>query len=131
MPFHPYIYGCGRALSPSDGHDRCISCLGLQHAEATLVDDSSSHCGNMVISVLRLRLTFLKCEGGVPTPMPHASVSSGPTSQKEAGVPHGLGDLRITVRGNLPGKALSIPHSSFKPQPVEIPEEHAGPSVVD
>jgi hypothetical protein len=42
-----------------------------------------------------------------------------------------LGDLGITVRGNPPGKAPWIPHSSLKPQPVELPDECAGPSVVD
>ncbi len=30
------VSGCGRFLASSDGHDRCPSCLGYQHAEAAL-----------------------------------------------------------------------------------------------
>ncbi len=33
MPFRPYPSGCGRFLSADDGHDRCLQCLGFQHAE--------------------------------------------------------------------------------------------------
>ncbi len=40
--------GCGRFLASSDGHDRCPLCLGYQHAEAALVDESCSHCGNRI-----------------------------------------------------------------------------------
>ncbi len=29
------VSGCGRFLASSDGHDRCPSCLGFQHAEAS------------------------------------------------------------------------------------------------
>ncbi len=35
-------------LASSDGHDRCPLCLGYQHAEAALVDESCSHCGNRI-----------------------------------------------------------------------------------
>ncbi len=40
------VSGCGRFLTSSDGHDRCPSCLGFRHAEAALVEESCSHCGN-------------------------------------------------------------------------------------
>ncbi len=40
MPFHPCPSGCGRFLSADDGHDRCLQCLGFQHAEDAFVDDS-------------------------------------------------------------------------------------------
>ncbi len=40
MPFRPCPSGCGRVLSADDGHDRCLQCLGLRHAEAAFVDDS-------------------------------------------------------------------------------------------
>ncbi len=33
MSYHPCVSGCGRFLSPQDGHDRCLTCLGIQHAE--------------------------------------------------------------------------------------------------
>ncbi len=36
------VSGCGRFLASSDGHGRCLSCLGYQHAESALVDESCS-----------------------------------------------------------------------------------------
>ncbi len=38
MPFRPCPSGCGRFLSADDGHDRCLQCLGLQHAEDAFVE---------------------------------------------------------------------------------------------
>ncbi len=38
MPFHPCPSGCSRFLFAYDGHDRCLQCLGLQHAEDVFVD---------------------------------------------------------------------------------------------
>ncbi len=40
MPFRPCPSGCGHCLSADDGHDRCLQCLGFQHAEDAFVDDS-------------------------------------------------------------------------------------------
>ncbi len=54
------VSGCGHFLASSDGHDRCPSCLGYQHAEAALVDESCSHCGNMTIAMLRSRYLLAK-----------------------------------------------------------------------
>ncbi len=44
----------------SDGQDHCPSCLGYQHAEAALMDESRSHCGNMTIAMLRSRYFLAK-----------------------------------------------------------------------
>ncbi len=57
------VSGCGRFLTSSDGHDRCPSCLGFKHAEAALVDESCSHCGNMTMAMLRSR--YLLARRGV------------------------------------------------------------------
>ncbi len=57
------VSGCGRFLTSSDGHDRCPSCLGFRHAEAALVDESCSHCGNMTMAMLRSR--YLLARRGV------------------------------------------------------------------
>ncbi len=89
------VSGCGRFLASSDGHDRCVSCLGFQHAEAALVDDSCSLCGNMTIAMLRSRYLLVK-RGGIPLAMPRSS-SSG---SRRATSAHGQGDLRITVRAS-------------------------------
>ncbi len=72
----------------SDGHDRCPSCLGFQHAEAALVDESCSHCGNMTIVMLRSRYLLAR-RGGIPLALPRSS-SSG---LRRATSAHGQGDL--------------------------------------
>ncbi len=60
MPFRLCPSDCGRFLSTDDGHDRCLQCLGFQHAEDAFVDDSCTCCGRMSITSLRSRLSFLK-----------------------------------------------------------------------
>ncbi len=56
---HPCVSGCGCYLVPGDGHDRCLKCLGSKHAEVEFMDESSSHCGKMIISELWARLRYL------------------------------------------------------------------------
>ncbi len=51
MPFRPCPSGCSRFLSADDGHDRCLQCLGFQHAEDAFVDDSCA-CSNQIKSLL-------------------------------------------------------------------------------
>ncbi len=60
IPFCLCPSGCGRSLSADDGHDRCLQCLGFQHAEDAFVDDSCACCGRMSMTSLRSRLSFLK-----------------------------------------------------------------------
>ncbi len=60
MPFRPCPSGFGRFLSADDGHDRCLQCLGFQHAEDAFVDDSCACCGLMSMILLRSRLSFMK-----------------------------------------------------------------------
>ncbi len=64
MSYHPCVSGCGRSLAPQDGHDHCLTCLGIQHAEEAFVDGSCSSCGDMTISELRNRLCCVKHGGG-------------------------------------------------------------------
>ncbi len=122
MTFYLCASGCGCYLAPGDGHERCVACLGLAHAEAAFVDESCTHCGKMTISELRSRLQSLQ-RGGVPVPLPR----SNPPQRVAAN--GGTGELRITVSalpsGNEPPKN---PHSSCTPQPVELPGERGGPS---
>ncbi len=88
------VSGCGRFLTSSDGHDRCPSCLGFRHAEAALVDESCSHCGNMTMAMLRSRYLLARC-GGIPLALPRSSSSGRRTTSAQ-----GQGDLRITVRAS-------------------------------
>ncbi len=67
MPFHQCPLGCGRFLSSVDSHNRCLQCLGIQHAEAAFVDGSCLYCERMTIATLRSRLTFLKGKGADPS----------------------------------------------------------------
>ncbi len=86
MPFRPCVSGCGRYLAPGDGHDRCLSCLGIEHAEAAFVDESCPHCGGMTVAGLRTRLRFLQ-RGGVPVPLPRSRVPPGGYQGGDTGRP--------------------------------------------
>ncbi len=73
MPFRPCPSGCGCFLSADDGHDRCLQCLGFQHAEDAFVDDSCACCGRMSMISLRSRLYFMK--GLAPSAATRAGLS--------------------------------------------------------
>ncbi len=122
MTFYLCVSGCGRYLAPRDGHERCIACLGLAHAEAAFVDESCTQCGKMTISELRSRLQLLQ-RGGVPVPLPRS------TPPQRVAASGDTGDLRITVSAFPSGyQPPRNPHSSCTPQPAELPEERGGPS---
>ncbi len=122
MPFHPCPSGCGRFLSADDGHDRCLQCLGLRHAEAAFVDDSCICCGRMSMISLRSRLSFMK--GSAPSAATRADLSgSSRGSPADA-----LGDLRVTVRASPPGTSPRTSYSTHSEHPVRFPGDFAGPS---
>ncbi len=104
MSYHPCVSGCGHFLAPQDGHDRCLTCLGIQHAEEAFVDGSCSSCGEITIPELRNRL-----------PLPRSGVRPGTRGAAASGGVRG--DLRITVRASPRG----VPHPSSTPQPVGLP----------
>ncbi len=122
MSYHPCVSARGRFLAPQDGHDHCLTCLSIQHAEEAFVDGSCSSCGDMNISELRNRLRYVK-HGGVPLPLPRSSIHPGTRGGAASGGVRG--DLRITVRASPSG----APHPSSTLQPVELPKECAGPSA--
>ncbi len=95
MSYHPCVSGCGRYLAPHDGHDCCLTCLGIQHAEEAFVDGSCSSCGDMTISELRNRLRYVK-HGWVP--LPRSGIRPGTWGGASSGGVRG--DLRITVRAS-------------------------------
>ncbi len=124
MPFRPCVSGCGRYLAPGDGHDRCLSCLGIEHAEAAFVDESCPHCGGMTVAGLRTRLRFLQ-RGGVPVPLPRSRVPPG-CYRGEATSGSSRAGLTVTVR-NSPKTARAPPVTGTS-LPMELPRERAGPS---
>ncbi len=120
MPFRPCPSGCGRFLSVDDGHDRCLQCLGFQHAEDAFVDDSCVCCGRMSMISLRSRLSFMK--GLAPSAATRADLSgSSRGSPADA-----LGDLRVTVRASPPGTPPRTSYSSRSEHPVRFPGDFAG-----
>ncbi len=122
MSFHPCVSVCGRSLAPQDSHDRCLTCLGIQHAEEAFVDGSCSSCGDITISELRNRLRCVK-HGGVPLPLLRSGVRPGSRGgTASSGV---RGDLRITVRASPSG----VPHPSSTPQPAGVPLVRTGAST--
>ncbi len=124
MPFRPCVSGCGRYLAPGDGHDRCLTCLGIEHAEAAFVDESCPHCGGMTVAGLRTRLRFLQ-RGGVPVPLPRSRVPPG-GYRGEATSGSSRAGLTVTVR-NSPSTPRAPPVTGTS-LPMELPRERAGPS---
>ncbi|CAM4734286.1 unnamed protein product [Leuciscus chuanchicus] len=105
------------AVSDSDGHNRCLVCLGIEHAKAAFVDESCSHCGNMPIARLRSRLNDLRVR--VPSSAPRSS-----SSERAGTSAGGQGDLRVTVWNKAPTITRSTPSSSAV-QPASRPNEPA------
>ncbi len=116
------VSGCGRFLTSSDGHDRCPSCLGFRHAEAALMDESCSHCGNMTMAMLRSRYLLAR-RGGIPLALPRSSSSGRRTTSAQ-----GQGDLRITVRAAPSSTSPRASHSSSTSHRLGFPDEYAGSS---
>ncbi len=116
------VSGCGRFLTSSDGHDCCSSCLGFRHAEAALVDESCSHCGNMTMAMLRSRYLLAR-RGGIPLVLPCSSSSGRRTTSAQ-----GQGDLRITVRASPSSTSPRASHSSSTSHRLGFPDEYAGSS---
>ncbi len=102
------VSGCGRFLTSSDGHDRCPSCLGFKHAEAALVDESCSHCGNMTMAMLRSRYLLAR-RGGIPLALPRSSSSLWGSPQSSAPL------LCSSARRALPPGGVI---HAFRPGPV-------------
>ncbi len=116
------VSGCGRFLTSSDGHDRCPSCLGFRHAEAALVDESCSHCGNMTMAMLRSRYLLAR-RVGIPLALPCSSSSGRRTTSAQ-----GQGDLRITVKASPSSTSPRASHSSSTSHRLGFPDEYAGSS---
>ncbi len=120
MLFRLCPLGCGRYLSSEDGHDRCLQCLGIQHAEAAFVGDSCASCGRMSMASLQSRLSFVKrVEPSAATRL------SGSSRGPPAGA---LGDLRVTVRASPLAESPRTSYSSRSECPIRLPSDFAGPA---
>ncbi|KAL0150897.1 hypothetical protein M9458_053816, partial [Cirrhinus mrigala] len=122
MAFRPCVSGCGSFLTSVDGHDRCLTCLGREHAKAAFVDGSCAHCERMSMATLRSRLLFARR-------LPSSSSRGSSARQKgfSAATARRLGDLQVTVQNVPPGKT---PRASAPPRgPVVMPKQTAPPST--
>ncbi len=97
MSYHPCVSGCGRSLAPQDGHDHCLTCLGIQHAEEAFVDGSCSSCGEHGPSRSCAIDSAVSNMAAVPLPLRDLAfvLAQNGAAQHPGGV---RGDLRITVR---------------------------------
>ncbi len=107
MPFWPCPLGCGRFLSSVDSHDRCLQCLGIQHAEAVFVDGLCVRFERVTMAALRSRLSLLTGMGGAPSISTRAGFSA--TSREPSA--SSLGDLMVTERAF----SRASPHRQFTP----------------
>ncbi len=121
MPFRPCPSGCGRFLSADEEQDRCLQCLGFQHAEDAFVDDSCACYVRMSMISLRSRLSFMK--GLALSAATRAGLSASRGSPADA-----LGELRVTVRASPPVTSPRTSYSSRSEHPVRFPGDFAGPS---
>ncbi|KAI2645552.1 ORF V: Enzymatic polyprotein [Labeo rohita] len=125
-----FFPGClsGRALLGAvvclpDGHDRCLTCLGREHAEAAFTDGSCIHCESMIMAALKSHRSFA-------SRLPSLS-SRGKSLSRQgflAAVARHLGDIQVTMQ-NVP-LASKAPRTSASPRgPVECPKQFASPRM--
>ncbi|KAA0719502.1 hypothetical protein E1301_Tti016009 [Triplophysa tibetana] len=110
--------GCGTLIEAWDGHERCVRCLGVQHAEAAFVDTSCPHCGQIVIQKLRSRLAvFLREPANISSAT--RAMTSMATAQISGSV-SGVSDLGNPANVHPPAKrsrAGRTPARSFDHSP--------------
>ncbi|KAI2660982.1 Tyrosine recombinase slr0733 [Labeo rohita] len=121
MPLRPCASGCGSFLASLDGHDRCLMCLGREHAEAAFTDGTCVHCERMSMAALKSRRSFMSR---------HPLLSSRGKSLSRQGfsatTARHLGDIQVTVQ-NVPS-APKDPRTSASPRgPVELSEQYTSP----
>ncbi len=99
MPYHPCVSGCDQ-----DGHNCCLTCLGIQHAEEAFVNGSCTSYGDMTISELHNRLRNVKHgQSGIP----HLSSTPQPAGMDRAGTSAEQGTPPVSF-GAPPDDRMSI-----------------------
>ncbi|KAL0146562.1 hypothetical protein M9458_058193, partial [Cirrhinus mrigala] len=101
-PFCPCPTGCRFYLSPNDRHNRCVHCLGHEHANAAFAEEGCQTCEDLPLSMLHLRATFFSKKLWLTST---ASRSGPSTSRYEATVMCVEGE-RQELNDVLPGKSL-------------------------
>ncbi|XP_056628359.1 uncharacterized protein LOC130439813 isoform X1 [Triplophysa dalaica] len=106
------VLGCGRLIPESDGHETCVTCLGVKHAEAGFSDTTCPICEDMSIKVLRSRLaTFF----GTVAANPLASqASSAAASAKSTASTSSGGDMGTAMDVASPAPARRTAHTPVR-----------------
>ncbi len=74
--FRKCVDPCPRYLTPDDTHDRCVFCLGIEHARNVFEGAVCVHCERLPMRTLRSRLSLFSRKEGQPS----ASRDSSPTA---------------------------------------------------
>lgn len=113
MSLYPCISGCGHFLTPSNGHNRCLSWLnGL-----------CPHCESMTMAMLRSRLSLFMV--GERT---FSATQRGPSALHRAVLVSTQGNLRVTVGALLPDQFSWI-FPLLNVVCRRKPSLHGGPSI--
>ncbi|KAL0148432.1 hypothetical protein M9458_056242 [Cirrhinus mrigala] len=111
MPFRPCLTGCGLYLSPNDRHDRCVQCLGREHAEAAFAEGGCQNCEDMPLGTLRSRAAFFSKK-----PRRHSTASrSGPSTSGYEAAAMCVEEERQGLNDALPGTSSQTVHPVCPP----------------
>ncbi|KAL0173041.1 hypothetical protein M9458_033352, partial [Cirrhinus mrigala] len=111
MPFRPCPTGCGFYLSPNDRHDRCVQCLGREHAEAAFAEAGCQNCDDMPLGTLRSRAAFFSKK-----PRRHSTASrSGPSTSGYEAAAMCVEEERQDLNDALPGTSSQTVHPVCPP----------------
>ncbi|KAL0168330.1 hypothetical protein M9458_036552, partial [Cirrhinus mrigala] len=111
MPFRPCPTGCGFYLSPNDRHDRCVQCLGREHAEAAFAEGGCQNCDDMPLGTLRSRAAFFSKK-----PRRHSIASrSGPSTSGYEAAAMCVEEERQDLNDALPGTSSQTVHPVCPP----------------
>ncbi|KAL0179586.1 hypothetical protein M9458_025028, partial [Cirrhinus mrigala] len=111
MPFRPCPTGCGFYLSPNDRHDRCVQCLGREHAEAAFAEGGCQNCDDMPLGTLRSRAAFFSKK-----PRRHSTASrSGPSTSGYEAAAMCVEKERQGLNDALPGTSSQTIHPVCPP----------------
>ncbi|KAI2654804.1 Transposon Ty3-G Gag-Pol polyprotein [Labeo rohita] len=111
MPFRPCPTGCGFYLSPNDRHDRCVQCLGREHAEAAFAEGGCQNCEDMPLGTLRSRAAFFSKK-----PRRHSTASrSGPSTSGYEAAAMCVEEERQGLNDALPGTSSKTVHPVCPP----------------
>ncbi|KAI2650818.1 Transposon Ty3-G Gag-Pol polyprotein [Labeo rohita] len=111
MPFRPCPTGCGFYLSPNDRHDRCVQCLGREHADAAFAEGGCQNCEDMPLGTLRSRAAFF-----AKKPRRDSTASrSGPSTSGYEAAAMCVEEERQVLNDALPGTSSQTVHPVCPP----------------